>query len=137
MALPVPPSPRSRLASLLPVLCLIHCIGTALFAAAMPAAALWMRNEWLEGGLTLLSAVLIGAQVLRRNPDSDPAGASLAIYLSAVVMSALGWLYGQEWPRHIGLLLLVAAQLFWLRSRRTRPSCDCVDHGHGVALASD
>lgn len=137
MALSVPPSLRSRLVSLLPVLCLIHCVGTALFAAAMPAAALWMRNEWLEGSLTLLSAILIGVQVLRRSPDRDPAGASLAIYLSAVGLSALGWLYGQEWPRHIGLLLFVAAQLTWLRSRRTRPACDCVEHRHSVVLASD
>ncbi len=137
MALLVSSSLRTRLVGLLPVLCLIHCVGTALFAAAMPAAALWMRNEWLEGGLTLLSAVLIGLQVSRRSPDTDPAGVSLAIYLSAVVMSGLGWIYGQEWPRHIGLLLFVGAQLFWLRSRRARPACDCVNHRHSVALASD
>lgn len=138
MALPASSRLRTRLAGVLPVLCLIHCIGTALFAAAMPAAALWMRSEWLEGGLTVLSAVLIGGPVLRRDRDTDPEGLSLALFLAAVVLSALGWLYGQESPRHIGLMMFVATQIVWMRSRRGRAAaCECAHHTPSVVLASD
>lgn len=97
----------------------------ALFAAALPAAALWLRSDWLEGGLTLLSSILIGSALVRRRPERDPEGLSLALFSAAVALCALGWLYDQEPPRHIGLLLFVATQLVWLRSQRPHRTCTC------------
>ncbi len=134
MALLASPRLRARIAALLPVLCLIHCIATALFAAALPAAALWLHSEWLEAAMTALSMLVIGAPLLRRR-DRDPEGLSLALFAAAVALSGLGWLYGQEPPRHLGLLLFVATQLVWLRSRRERPSCACAMQA--PALAAD
>jgi len=134
MALPASPRLRARIAALLPVLCLIHCIATALFAAALPAAALWLRSEWLEAALTALSVIVIGIPLLRRR-DRDPEGLSLALFSAAVALSGLGWLYEQDPPRHLGLLLFVATQLVWLRSRRAHSSCACATPA--PALAAD
>lgn len=140
MALSTPRPLRERIVGILPLLCLIHCVGTAIVAVAMPAAALWMRNEWLEGGLTALSAILIGSLVLRRRPAgdgddvSDPINPSVALYIAAVVLAAIGWLYDADWLRHGSLLLLVATQLVWLRARGRRPlqTCECA-HDAGPA----
>lgn len=116
---------RMRLTALLPILCLIHCVGMALFAAALPAAALWLRSDWLEGGLTFLSSIVIGGALVRRGPERDPEGLSLALFSAAMALCGLGWLYEQEVPRHIGLLLFVATQLVWLRSQRAHRACAC------------
>jgi len=111
--MPLPSFAKERLISLLPMLCLVHCVGTAVLASAMPAAALWMRSEWLEGLLSLLSALLTGAMVLRRRPSAGiiaPFGATLLLGIS-------GWVWDLSWLRHGSLLLLVGVQLLLLRQR--------------------
>jgi hypothetical protein len=125
MALPASSRLRLRVAALLPVLCLIHCIVTALLAAALPAAALWLHSEWLEGTLTLLSALATGMPLLRRWGEHDRQGLSLALFLAAVTLSGVGWIYDQEPPRLLGLLLFIATQLAWWRSRRRQAACAC------------
>ncbi len=128
---------RSHVAAFLPVLCLIHCIATALFAAVLPAFALWLQSEWIEAALTLISLLLIGGPLVRRSPDHDREGLSLALFAAGVALIGLGWLYGQEPPRHLGLLMLVATQLVFWRSRRTQRACDCTSSPDDVRRAAE
>lgn len=129
------PSLKEKLLGLLPTLCLIHCVGTAVLGSLMPAVALWMHSPWLEGGLSLLSVLLIGALVLRRRAGFD---LLTGLFLATVVVGAAGWLLRVDMLRHGFLLLLVGVQLMWLRQRRAQHSHDDARghagrhvHGHG------
>jgi hypothetical protein len=110
-----PLSVKERLIGLLPMICLVHCAGTALLAAVLPAAALWMHNEWLEGLLSLLSALLIGTLVLRRRKAVD----LIAVLFGATLaLGLVGWIWDLSWLRHGSLLLLVGVQVLFMRERR-------------------
>jgi hypothetical protein len=132
------PSLKERLVGLLPLLCLVHCVGTAILASVMPAAALWMENDLLEAGLSALSALLISVLVLRQRGLGW-----LTLLLGAVLaVGATGWLVHSSWLRHGALLGLCAVQLLWLYERRLRArrlataktadpaACACSGHGH-------
>lgn len=106
---------KGRIVGLLPLLCLIHCVGTAILASLMPAAALLLHNEWLEGLLSLFSVLLIGTLVLRGRSLAD--GLSI-LFGVTVLLGGVGWIGHFSWLRHGSLLLLVGVQLLWLRQRR-------------------
>ena len=126
---------KERLIGLLPTLCLIHCIGTAIIGSVMPAAALWMHNPWLEGVLSLLSGLLIGFLILRRRAGFD---LLTGLFLGSVGIGLIGWIAHLDFLRHGSLLLLVGVQLLWLRQRRAEHShapghrhVHVHGHGHG------
>src|SRR5262249_48080737 len=114
-----PLSFKERLIGLLPTLCLVHCIGTAIIGAVMPATTLWMHNPWLEGGLSLLSVGLIGTLILRGRAGLD---LLTGLFLGTVAVGVVGWVAHIDFLRHGGLLLLVGVQLLWLRQRRAEHS---------------
>lgn len=123
-------SSKSRLAALLPLLCMIHCVGTAVLATTLPAAALWLHSAWLEAGLALVSVVVIGLFVLRRPQLAD---GLTGLFLAAVALGVIGWAGGIEWARHGSLLMLIGVQALWLRERRrVVAAADCACHGHAV-----
>jgi hypothetical protein len=122
-----PPSLREKFLGLLPTLCLIHCIGTAILGSLMPAVALWMHSPWLEAGLSLLSVLLIGVLILRRRVGFD---LLTGLFLSTVAVGAAGWILRIDSLRHASLLFLVGVQLLWLRQRRAQHHHD---DGHGHA----
>lgn len=124
------PSLKEKIVGLLPTLCLIHCIGTALLGSLMPAVALWMHSPWLEGGLSLLSVLMSGFLVLRRRAGFD---LLTKFFLVTVAVGIAGWLLRIDLLRHGSLLLLVGVQLMWLRQRRAQHSHD---DGHGHAHGS-
>ncbi len=123
-----PPSVKDRLAAMLPLLCLVHCAGTAVLASVMPAAAMWLHNEWLEGVLSLFSALLIGTLVLRR---PSPLDAIAVLFGAAVAVGALGWICNLAWFRHGSLLMLVGVQALWFRDHRRRHHASHSDSAHG------
>jgi hypothetical protein len=97
------------------MLCLVHCVATALLASLMPAAALWLHSDWLEGPLSILSVLIIGAMVLRRRRGIDRLS---AFFLLSVSVGGAGCLLDVSFMRHGGLVLLVAVQGLWLLERR-------------------
>jgi hypothetical protein len=125
------PSLKERLVGLLPLLCLIHCVGTAVLASLMPAAALWMENEWLEGGLSALSALLIGFLVVYRRGLSWLG----VLFASVVALGVAGWVGHYAWLRHGALVGMVAVQLLWLHQRRQSSRQAVAAAGPGVAAA--
>jgi hypothetical protein len=122
------PPLKDRLVGILPALCLVHCVGTALVGALMPAAALWLHSPWLEGTLSLLSALLIGALVLRRRAGFD---LLTGLYAATVAVGLVGWVARIDLLRHGSLLFLVGVQLMWLRQRRAHHHHDGHRHEAG------
>lgn len=61
--LAIPTSKLDRMAIALSGLCLVHCLGTAVFLAAISSAGGWLGADWIhEVGLAL--AMLMGAIAL-------------------------------------------------------------------------
>lgn len=122
---------KERLLGFLPMLCLVHCVGTGVLAVLMPGAALWMNSDWLEGLLSILSALLIGTLVLRPVPGGAARWATAesahrkgvywmrGLFAITILLGLCGWGFKVHFLRHGSLLLLIVVQLLWLRERRT------------------
>lgn len=113
---------QEKLGGVVSVLCLIHCLGTAVVALLLPALASQLRIEWLEGVLTLAAVLLIGRSL--RQQDEKQLPLPVGLFVAALLALLCGVVFGKEIGQQIGLFLLVLTQLAMLRGRR-EVSCAC------------
>ncbi len=124
----------SRLLAAVPALCFIHCVGTVLLALLLPAAAsLWSTGEWLEAPLWMLSLVVVGMTLYRRQQVRDVPG---VVFSLGLVVGLLGFVADLEFARRVSLLGLVVVQvLSWQRAPRlaVAKACGCPQHHRRAA----
>jgi hypothetical protein len=105
---------RAWLGFSLSLLCLVHCLGTALLVPLLPALSFVAENEALEWTLLGLSAILAGRLCWRRR------GWRLWLWGPAVGLGLSGAALGGE---RLVQLALVACAIIQLPLTRRRCAC--------------